>query len=151
MDDPSMTMEEYINLEEEKARRRGRVFNWETATYGQIKVDDDFHDLRFVETEFPAIVVDDTFASRNALPCESKVSTLVNNEIGFRISFDESNDEDYAIICDKNSFSYKMITVNNLKTDLENDNEKANIPYFPPPESTTSYLDDLDFLNDFEN
>ncbi|GKA04331.1 hypothetical protein Tco_0677112 [Tanacetum coccineum] len=33
----------------------------------------------------------------------------------------------------------------------ENDNEKAIIPSFPPPEPTTSYLDDLDFLNDFEN
>ncbi|GJZ27349.1 hypothetical protein Tco_0571602 [Tanacetum coccineum] len=151
MDDPSMTMDEYIKLEEEKARRRGRVFNWETATYGKIRVDDDFHDLRSVETEFPAIVVDDTFASQNALPCESKVSTPVNNEIEFIISFDESDDENYVIICDKNSFSYKMISVNNLKTDLENDNEKASIPSFPPPDPTTSYLDDSDFLNDFEN
>ncbi|GJX04117.1 hypothetical protein Tco_0190033 [Tanacetum coccineum] len=151
MDDPSMTMEEYIKLEEEKARRRGRVFNWETTTYGKIRVDDDFHDLRSVETKIPAIVVDDTFASQNELLCESKVSSPVNNEIDFRISFDESNDEDYAIIYDKNSFSYKMISVNNLKTDSKNDNEKASIPSFPPPEPTTSYLVDLDFLNDFEN
>ncbi|GJW72378.1 hypothetical protein Tco_0129295 [Tanacetum coccineum] len=33
MDDPNITMEEYIRLEEEKARRRGKVYNWETATY----------------------------------------------------------------------------------------------------------------------
>ncbi|GJR80775.1 integrase, catalytic region, zinc finger, CCHC-type containing protein [Tanacetum coccineum] len=33
MDDPNITMEEYIMLEEEKARRRGKVYNWETATY----------------------------------------------------------------------------------------------------------------------
>ncbi|GJX59357.1 putative reverse transcriptase domain-containing protein [Tanacetum coccineum] len=38
MDDPNMTMDEYIKLEEEKSRRRGRVFNWRTATYGKIKV-----------------------------------------------------------------------------------------------------------------
>ncbi|GKB38922.1 hypothetical protein Tco_0883864 [Tanacetum coccineum] len=42
------------------------------ATYGKIRVDDDFHDLRSVETKFPAIVVNDTFASQNALPCESQ-------------------------------------------------------------------------------
>ncbi|GJT52307.1 retrovirus-related pol polyprotein from transposon TNT 1-94 [Tanacetum coccineum] len=30
MDDPNITMEEYISLEEEKARRRGKVYNWET-------------------------------------------------------------------------------------------------------------------------
>nr|GEW85083.1 hypothetical protein [Tanacetum cinerariifolium] len=33
MDDPNNTMEEYIRLEEEKARRRGKMYNWETATY----------------------------------------------------------------------------------------------------------------------
>ncbi|GJW39978.1 homeodomain-like protein [Tanacetum coccineum] len=151
MDDPNMTMEEYIKLEEEKARRRGRVFNWQTATYGKIRVDDDLHDLRSVEAEFPAIVINDAFARQDALQCKSQVSTPVNDEIDFRISFDESDDEDYTIIYDKNSFSYKMISVNNLKTDSENDNEKAGVPSFPPPKPTTSYIDDLDFFNDFEN
>ncbi|GJZ22773.1 hypothetical protein Tco_0559812 [Tanacetum coccineum] len=36
MDDPNITMEEYISLEEEKARKRGKVFNWETAKLGKI-------------------------------------------------------------------------------------------------------------------
>ncbi|GKB41029.1 hypothetical protein Tco_0885971 [Tanacetum coccineum] len=36
MDNPNITMEEYIRLEEEKARRRGKVYNWETAKYGKI-------------------------------------------------------------------------------------------------------------------
>ncbi|GJV11358.1 hypothetical protein Tco_1352899 [Tanacetum coccineum] len=33
MDDPNITIKEYIRLEKEKARRRGQVYNWETATY----------------------------------------------------------------------------------------------------------------------
>ncbi|GKA46354.1 hypothetical protein Tco_0739237 [Tanacetum coccineum] len=37
MDDPNITMEEYIRLEEEKARRRGKVYNWETAAYGSLE------------------------------------------------------------------------------------------------------------------
>ncbi|GKC91959.1 hypothetical protein Tco_1157401 [Tanacetum coccineum] len=151
MDDPNMTIEEYIKLEKENARRRGRVFNWETATYGKIRVDDDLYDLRSMQAKFPAIVIDDAFAPPNALPCKSQVSTPVNDEIDFRISFDESDDEDYAITCDKNSFSYQMISVNNLKTDSENDNEKAGIPSFKPPKPTTSYVDDLDLFKDFEN
>ncbi|GJX43343.1 hypothetical protein Tco_0260019 [Tanacetum coccineum] len=97
------------------------------------------------------IVIDDAFTPQDALPCKSQVSTPVNNEIDFRTSFDEFDDEDYIIICNKNSFSYKMVSVNNLKTDSENGNEKASIPYFPPPKPTTSYIDDLDFFNDFEN
>ncbi|GKD62595.1 hypothetical protein Tco_1300104, partial [Tanacetum coccineum] len=86
MDDPNMTMEEYIKFEEEKAHRRGRVFNWKTATYAKIKVDDDLHNLRYVEAEFPAIVIDDAFTPQDALPCKSQVSTLVNDKIDFRIS-----------------------------------------------------------------
>ncbi|GKB61754.1 hypothetical protein Tco_0917940, partial [Tanacetum coccineum] len=55
MDDPNMTMEEYIKFEEEKARRHGRVFDWKTATYRKIRVDDDLYDLRSMEAEFPVI------------------------------------------------------------------------------------------------
>ncbi|GJT72761.1 hypothetical protein Tco_1032047 [Tanacetum coccineum] len=80
MDDPNMTMEENIKLEEEKACRRGRVFNWETATYGKIRVDDDLHELRSVEAEFPAIVIDDAFAPHDALPCKSQVNLENDNE-----------------------------------------------------------------------
>ncbi|GJT25379.1 hypothetical protein Tco_0895316 [Tanacetum coccineum] len=68
-----MTMEEYIKLEEEKARRCGRVFNWETATYGKITVDDDLHDLRSVEAEFPAILIDDAFAPQDAFSCKYQI------------------------------------------------------------------------------
>ncbi|GJU25689.1 hypothetical protein Tco_1164310 [Tanacetum coccineum] len=118
-DDPNITMEEYIRLEEEKARRRGKVYNWETATYA-------------------------------TLSYETTVSSLNDNKIDFRISFDESDDEDYTVIYDKNSFSYKIISANDLKTDPENDN-KVNMPSFPSPELTVSYFDDLDFFKDFEN
>ncbi|GKD51403.1 hypothetical protein Tco_1280379 [Tanacetum coccineum] len=94
MDDPNITMEEYIRLKEEKARRRGKVYNWETATYGKIWDNEDVHDLGSVETEFPAIVFNDTLTSEAALSCEPTVSSLNNDEIDFRISFDESDDED---------------------------------------------------------
>ncbi|GJU08328.1 hypothetical protein Tco_1124758 [Tanacetum coccineum] len=95
IDDPNITMEEYIRLEEEKARRRGKMYNWETATYGKIWDNEDVHDLGSVETEFPAIVFNDTLTSEAALSCEPTVSS-VNNEIDFRISFSESDDEDYT-------------------------------------------------------
>ncbi|GJT79801.1 hypothetical protein Tco_1054143 [Tanacetum coccineum] len=63
MDDPNITMEEYIRLEEEKARKRGKVFNWETAKYGKIWYDEDIHDLRSVETEFPSIAFNNAVSS----------------------------------------------------------------------------------------
>ncbi|GJX20962.1 hypothetical protein Tco_0223639 [Tanacetum coccineum] len=151
MDDPNITIEEYIRLEEIKARRRGKVFNWETAKYGEIWYDEDVHDLRSVETEFPAIVFNDTLTSEATLSCEPMVSSLNDNEIDFRISFDESDDEDYTVIYDEKSFSYKIISVNNLKTDFENDNDKVNMPSLLSPEPEVSYSNDLDFFKDFEN
>ncbi|GKE58363.1 hypothetical protein Tco_1497548 [Tanacetum coccineum] len=117
MNDPNITMEECIRLEEEKARRRGKVYNWETATYGKIWNDEDVHGLRSIKTEFPAIVFDDAFTSEVTLSYEPMVSPPNDNETEFRISFDESDDEDYTIIYDINSFSYKIIYVNDLKMD----------------------------------
>ncbi|GJT98633.1 hypothetical protein Tco_1094151, partial [Tanacetum coccineum] len=61
MDDPNITMEEYIRLEEEKALSPGETFDWQTATYGKMEYcenkDNSFTNL---ETEYPSIVFDDT-------------------------------------------------------------------------------------------
>ncbi|GJW57097.1 hypothetical protein Tco_0103828 [Tanacetum coccineum] len=119
MDDPNITMEEHIRLEEEKAHRHAIVFN-------------------------------DTLTSKATLSCEPTVSSLNNDEIDFRISFDKFDDEDCTVIFDKKSFSYKIISVNNLKTDLENNNNKVNMPLLPSPEPTVSYFDDLYYFKDFE-
>ncbi|GJS84114.1 hypothetical protein Tco_0750655 [Tanacetum coccineum] len=138
MDDPNITMEEYIRIEEEKARRRGKVFNWETATYGKIWDNEDVHDLGSVETEFPAIVFNDTLTSEAALSCEPTVSSLNNDEIDFRISFDDSDDDDYmpTVSC----FDYL-----DFFNDLENE-----FPAIVYHDAQTSELDDLDYFNDFE-
>ncbi|GKA63841.1 hypothetical protein Tco_0763447 [Tanacetum coccineum] len=150
MDDPNITIEEYIRLEEEKARKRGKVFNWETAKYGRIWYDEDVHDLRSVENKFLAIAFNDSLTSNETLSCEPTVSSP-NDEINFRILFDDSDDEDYTVVFDRNSFSYKIISTDGLKTDSENDIEKVNMPLFPSPEPTVSCIDDLDFFKDFEN
>ncbi|GJS11014.1 hypothetical protein Tco_0367810 [Tanacetum coccineum] len=69
MDDPNISMEEYIRLEEEKSQKCGKVFNWETAKYGKIWYDEDIHYLRSFETEFPAIAFNDGVSSKT-LSCE---------------------------------------------------------------------------------
>ncbi|GKB28975.1 hypothetical protein Tco_0868376 [Tanacetum coccineum] len=118
MDDPNITMEEYIRIEEEKARRRGKVYNWETATY--------------------AIVFDDAFTSEVTLSCKPTVSPLNGNKI-----------EDYTVIYDKNSFSYKIISVDDLKTDSKNNNDKVNMPSFPSPEPTTELTVSSQYIDEF--
>ncbi|GKF04236.1 hypothetical protein Tco_0034904, partial [Tanacetum coccineum] len=133
-------MEEYIRLEEEKAQKCGKVYNWETTTYGKIWYDEDVHDLRSIETEFQAIVFNDSMIFEETPSCEPTVSPLNDNKIDFRISFDESDDEDYTVIYDKNSFSYEIISVNDLKSDSENDNDKVNMPLLPSPKPTVNLL-----------
>nr|GEX04794.1 hypothetical protein [Tanacetum cinerariifolium] len=125
MDEPNITMEEYIRVKEEKAQKP--------------------------ETEFPAIVFNDNLTSNETLSCEPTVSSLNNNDIHFRIPFDESDDEDYTVVLNKISFSYKIISTNDLKTDSENDNEKVNMSLFPSPDPSVTCIDDLDFFKDFEN
>nr|GEU55835.1 hypothetical protein [Tanacetum cinerariifolium] len=70
MDNPNITMEEYIRLEEEKARKHREVFNWDTAKYGKIWYDEDVFDLRSVKTEFPAIVFNDNLTSNEIPSCK---------------------------------------------------------------------------------
>ncbi|GKA95198.1 hypothetical protein Tco_0817236, partial [Tanacetum coccineum] len=73
MDDPNITMEEYIRLEEEKAQNRGKVFNWETTKYGKIWYDEDVYDLRSIENEFPTIAFNDSLKSGETLSCEPTI------------------------------------------------------------------------------
>ncbi|GKG46960.1 hypothetical protein Tco_0504157, partial [Tanacetum coccineum] len=54
------------------------VYNWESATYGKIWDNEDVHDLRSVETEFPAIVFNDTLKSEATPLCEPTVSSFYN-------------------------------------------------------------------------
>ncbi|GJW36434.1 retrovirus-related pol polyprotein from transposon TNT 1-94 [Tanacetum coccineum] len=76
--------------------RLKKLYNWETTTYGKILYDEDVHDLRSVETELSAIVFNDSLTFEETHSCEPMVSPLNDNKIDFRISFDESDDEDYT-------------------------------------------------------
>ncbi|GJW34043.1 hypothetical protein Tco_0054075 [Tanacetum coccineum] len=97
MDNPNITMEEYIGLQEEKALSRGETFCWQAATYGKMEDCEDEDDcFTNFETKFSAIVLDNTLTSDASIPYEPTVSPLNDNEIDFRLSFDESDDEDYT-------------------------------------------------------
>ncbi|GKB93801.1 hypothetical protein Tco_0979938 [Tanacetum coccineum] len=89
------------------------------------------------------------------LPESASIRTMLtptlNDETDFRVSFDDFDDEDYTVIFEKNSFSYKIISTNDLKTDSKNNNEKVNLPSLPSHEPAISCFEDLDFFKDFEN
>ncbi|GJY06988.1 putative reverse transcriptase domain-containing protein [Tanacetum coccineum] len=133
MDDPNIPMEEYIRLEEEKARRRGKVYNWETAMYGKIWDNEDVHDIRFVETEFPAIALNDEVYSKT-LSCEPTVNSENDNE---KVNMPSLPSPEPTVSCfdDLDFFN-----------DLENE-----FPAIVYNDAQTSKLEDLDYFKDFEN
>nr|GFB12838.1 hypothetical protein [Tanacetum cinerariifolium] len=102
-----------------------------------------------LEIEYSTIVFDDT--SDATLSWEPMVSPLDNNEIDFEISFDESDNKDHMVVFDENPFSCKIIYVDNLKMDLENENDKVNTSSSLSLDPRIGYIDDLDFFKDFEN
>ncbi|GJS23165.1 hypothetical protein Tco_0451797 [Tanacetum coccineum] len=129
MDDLDITIEEYIQLKTKKALRHSQVFNWEIATYVKIRYDEDVHDLRYVKTEFQAIVYNDALTSELALSCEPTVSPQHIDKFNWKIviSMFDSDDENYTVIYDNDSFSYKIYNVDDLKLDMGNGDDKIHI------------------------
>ncbi|GJZ18982.1 hypothetical protein Tco_0555572, partial [Tanacetum coccineum] len=70
MDDSNITVEECIELEDEKAHRHGQTFNWETATYGKVMYYEDIDYFKDFETDFPAIVYKDALAHEHEISSE---------------------------------------------------------------------------------
>ncbi|GJY20363.1 hypothetical protein Tco_0392929 [Tanacetum coccineum] len=99
MNNPDITMEEYIRIETEKAIRRAQVYNWETATYGKIMYFEDIDYFKNFETKFPAIVYEDALTSEPKVSPEPTVSPHHVKEVDleFEISFSVSDDEDYTV------------------------------------------------------
>ncbi|GKB33803.1 hypothetical protein Tco_0873204 [Tanacetum coccineum] len=121
MDDPNITMEEYIKLMADKARGRDQTFNWETTTYGK-EYCDDLDSFTDFETDFPVIAYNDASTSNQNVFSEPTISiyNAIKADIDFHISFSDSEDEDYTFIYNKDSSSYKLIPINDLKPEPVN-------------------------------
>ncbi|GJR52551.1 hypothetical protein Tco_1403072 [Tanacetum coccineum] len=122
MDDHNITMEEYIQLEEEKARRHGQVYNWETATYGKIWYDEDVHYLRSFGKEFLAIVYNDTLTCKSDFSPEPTVSPQQIDEFNLKneTSLSECDGEEQNVIYFNDLFPFNIIYPDDLKSDKDN-------------------------------
>ncbi|GJS70390.1 hypothetical protein Tco_0703231 [Tanacetum coccineum] len=151
MDDPNITMEEYIRLEEEKARRHGRTFNWQTATFGKVKnyEDEDDHPIDFeilkfwqvffdntstaiqseptvyLENEFPAIVYNDGLTSKS----DFGIRPLINSECIDEINLiDETSLSEYdEEIVSRFNDLFNDIHPDDLKSEKDDDDNDIGI------------------------
>ncbi|GJS61463.1 hypothetical protein Tco_0656247 [Tanacetum coccineum] len=84
MNDPNITMEEYIKLEEEKDQSRGEMFNWQITTFGRTRhyYEEDTLSMNFKE-EYQAT------SRRNKLSYYGMLPLLIINlYVSYRIPFD---------------------------------------------------------------
>ncbi|GKB74803.1 hypothetical protein Tco_0936215 [Tanacetum coccineum] len=98
MDDPDITVEEYIWLETKQALRKAIVYN--DALTSEL-------DLSCQPTVRPQRI--------------DKVIWKI------QISLSDSDEESYTVIYDNDSFSYKIFNVNDLKLDMGNGDDKIDI------------------------
>nr|GEW93107.1 hypothetical protein [Tanacetum cinerariifolium] len=124
------------------------MFNWEAAKYGKIWYDEDVHDLRSIETKFPAIVLNDPLTSKVTLSCEptaivyndalvskSDVSTKPNLcpqhidkfNLKDETSFSECDEKEQIILYFNDLFTFNVIYPNDLKLDMDNDHDKIDM------------------------
>ncbi|GJY07506.1 hypothetical protein Tco_0374560 [Tanacetum coccineum] len=94
MDNPDITMEEYVQYETEKALRNNQVYNWETAKYGKIWYIEDNNYLRFFEVYDDALKAELEFSSEPTLSSQHADKVNWNNET----SLSEYDDEEYNVI-----------------------------------------------------
>ncbi|GJX15851.1 hypothetical protein Tco_0216683 [Tanacetum coccineum] len=156
MDDPNITMEEYIKLEEEKAQKHGKIFNWEIAKYGKIWYDEDIHNLRSIETEFlaiafndeptascfddldffkdfenefPAIVYNDAPTSKSDLLTELILSPQHIDEFDLNdeTSLSEYDEEEQNVLYFNDLSPFNIIQPDDLKSEKDNDDNEVDI------------------------
>ncbi|GJU59818.1 hypothetical protein Tco_1237584 [Tanacetum coccineum] len=101
MDDPDITIEEYVQLETERALRNSKRYNWETATYG----------FSFEPTVSPQ--------HDDEINLKDETSLL------------EYNDEEYNVISFNDLFPFSIYSINDSKlhTDMD-DNDKIDAKQF---------------------
>nr|GEW99573.1 hypothetical protein [Tanacetum cinerariifolium] len=137
-------MEEYIRLEEEKARERGKVFNWETAKYGKIWFDEDIHDLRSIDTKFPAIAFNDEVSSEKHF--------LVNPRCFDKLNFFKDFENEFPAIVYNDALTSKSDfltepTVSPPHIDEFNLKDKTSLSKCYEEEQNALYYNDLFPLN----
>ncbi|GJZ06369.1 hypothetical protein Tco_0540162 [Tanacetum coccineum] len=128
MDDPNMTMEEYIKLEEEKARRHGRVFNW-MHFCAYLNYVDDLDFFKDFENEFPAIVYTDAQMSKSDYLTKQTLSPQHNNESDLKdeTSLSEYDEVGQNVLYFNDLFPFNVIHPDDLKSNEDNDNNKIDV------------------------
>ncbi|GJV84154.1 hypothetical protein Tco_1524052 [Tanacetum coccineum] len=133
-----------------------RAFNTRDGSTAHIPMDDpnitmyheDVHASRPFEYRIQDIVFNDNLTSNETISYEPTVSSLNNNEIDFRISFDEYHDEDYmhSVSCIDDLDCFKDFE-NEFPAIVYNDALTSKLDFSTKPTFCPQHIDEFD-LND---
>ncbi|GJY85452.1 hypothetical protein Tco_0499478 [Tanacetum coccineum] len=139
MDDPNITMEEYIRLEEEKARRRAIVFDDTLTSEATLSCEptptisyfDDLDFFKDFENEFPAIIYNDALTSKLDLLTKPILNPQHIDEFNLKdeTSLSECDEEEQNILNFNDLFRFNIIYPNDSKSNKDNDNDKVDIEH----------------------
>ncbi|GJU60276.1 hypothetical protein Tco_1238042 [Tanacetum coccineum] len=136
MDDPNITMEEYIRLEKEKTRRRGQefpaiVYKYALTSEQEISIElkvsyfNDFDYFKDFENKFPAIAYNDALTSKLDFS-EPTVCPQHTDEFD-KTSLSEYDGEEQNVIYFNDLCPFNVIYPHDLKSDKDNDNDQIDI------------------------
>ncbi|GKC50421.1 hypothetical protein Tco_1073166, partial [Tanacetum coccineum] len=139
MDNPNITIEEYIRLEEEKARRHAIVFNETLTSEAALSCEPTpmvsyFNDLDYFndfENEFPAIVYNDALMSKSDFLTEPTLSPQHIDEFDLKseTSLSECDEVEENILYFNDLFPFNVVYPNDLKSNKDNDDDKIDIEH----------------------
>ncbi|GJU33106.1 hypothetical protein Tco_1176695 [Tanacetum coccineum] len=130
MDDPNITREEYIRLEEEKAHRRDSENDYDKVNMPSFPSLEPtvsyFNDLDFLkdfEKEFPAIVYNDALMSKLDFLTEPALSPQHIDEFDLKdeTSLFEYDEEEQNVLYFNDLFPFNITYPDDLKSDKDND------------------------------
>ncbi|GJZ92564.1 retrovirus-related pol polyprotein from transposon TNT 1-94 [Tanacetum coccineum] len=168
MDDPNITMEEYIRLEEIKARRRGKMFNWETAKYDfendndkvnmpsllspepEVSYSKDLYFFKDFENEFPTIVYNDVLTSKSDFLTEHILDLLDENisqeDVNQKLLRSLSPEWNTHAIVWRNKAELETLSMDDLYNNL-----KVYEPKVKGISSSSSGIQNMDFMSSSSN
>ncbi|GJW05347.1 Orf y [Tanacetum coccineum] len=146
MDNPNITMEEYIRLEEEKACRRGLSLRLKTDSENDndkvnmplipspeptVSCFDDLDFFNDLENEFPAIVYNDAQTPKLDFSTEPVLNPQHIDEFDLKseTSLSECDKEEQNVLNFNDLFPFNLIYPNDSKSDKDNDDDKVDIEH----------------------
>ncbi|GJT99665.1 hypothetical protein Tco_1110004 [Tanacetum coccineum] len=131
MDNPNITIEEYIRLEEEKARRRVNM-PLLPSPKPTVSYFDDLDFFKDFENEFPAIVYNDAQTSKSDLLTEPTLSPQHIDEFNLKdeTSLSECDEEEQNVLNFNDLFPFNIVYPDDLKSDKDNGDDKIDIEHY---------------------